>query len=578
MAEELVWRIGGEAGHGIKAVGSTFARMCTAAGYHVFDEAEYPSLIRGGHNTLQVVASTEPVQAGREKIDLLVALNDETITRHIEELFPEGGLIFDSSHTKIDPKSLRTDIKIYAVPMAQLAAEFGGEIMRNTVALGASAALFECDFALITAALKQTFKGKNPEVLKQNALAAKAGFEYVQRSYPQHLKWKLQKHPTREHLYLTGNDALALGALRAGLNFYAAYPMTPASPLLEFFAEHASQFGILVKQTEDEIAAINMAIGAGFAGARAMVATSGGGFSLMVEALGLAGATETPIVINLGQRPGPSTGLPTWTEQGDLLFALHASQGDFPRAIVAPGDTKECFVETARAFNLAQQFGMPIFVITDKYLVESHHDTPPFDPSSAGYESPPRYVGTKKTEPFARYATSGSNTIAARPLPGQEGGIYLANSDEHDEFGYSNEEIAVRVAQMDRRMGKLTALEPLLPEPVVEGEQNAEINFVCWGSTKGPVRDAIGMLAQKGITANFLNLAWIQPFPTDAVNRFVHAAKTLVLVENNYSGQFGLLVQSHTAKKIPYRLLKYSGRQFYPEEIVKYVEGITHHG
>ena len=566
---------------GIKAIGATFARMCTAAGYHVFDEAEYPSLIRGGHNTHQVVASTVAVHAGREKIDVLVALNDETITRHIQELFPKGGIVFDQARSKIDLQTQRRDVTFYDVPLGELAAQYGGDLMRNTVSLGATAALFDTDFRLLTEALKITFKGKSVEVLKQNALAAQSGYEYVRKKYPQHVPWKLIRQPaesslTHRHLYLTGNDALALGALRGGMSFYAAYPMTPTSALLEFFAEHAPRFGLVVKHAEDEIAVINMAIGASYTGVRSMIATSGGGFSLMVEALGLAAMTETPLVINLGQRPGPATGLPTWTEQGDLLFALHAAQGDFPRFIVAPGDVEECFTETVRAFNLAQKYEVPVIILTDKYIAESHHDTPEFSLEEAAVMPPPAFTPISSNAPYERYNLHSAQS-SIRPLPGTKGGIYVANSDEHDEVGYSEEDATIRTAMMQRRMRKLSDFEKELPQPVVEGDSHAHVNILCWGSTKGPVRDAIRLLAEKKIAANFLNITWMYPFPEAAVAEFVHNAHHLVLVENNYTGQFGSLVQLHTGKKIPYRLLKYSGRQFYPEEIVRKIEEIVTH-
>ncbi len=561
---------------GIKAIGATFARMCTAAGYHVFDEAEYPSLIRGGHNTHQVVASTVAVHAGREKIDVLVALNDETVTRHIQELFPKGGIVFDQARSKINLQTQRKDVTFYDVPLGELAAQYGGDLMRNTVSLGATAALFDTDFRLLTEALKITFKGKSVEVLKQNALAAQSGYEYVRKKYPQHVPWKLVHHATQKHLYLTGNDALALGALRGGMSFYAAYPMTPTSALLEFFAEHAPHFGLVVKHAEDEIAVINMAIGASYTGVRAMIATSGGGFSLMVEALGLAAMTETPLVINLGQRPGPATGLPTWTEQGDLLFALHAAQGDFPRFIVAPGDVEECFTETVRAFNLAQKYEVPVIILTDKYIAESHHDTPEFSLEEASVMRPTAFTPTSSNAPYARYNLH-STQSSIRPLPGTKGGIYVANSDEHDEVGYSEEDAQIRTEMMQRRMRKLSDFEKELPQPVVEGDPHAQVNILCWGSTKGPVRDAICLLEEKKISANFLNITWMYPFPEAAVAEFVHNAHHLVLVENNYSGQFGSLVQLHSGKKIPYRLLKYSGRQFYPEEIVRKIEEIVTH-
>ena len=369
-------------------------------------------------------------------------------------------------------------------------------------------------------------------------------------------------------MLLTGNEAVSLGAIKAGCKFYAAYPMTPASSILHFMAAQERNFSLVVKHSEDEIAAINMTIGAGFAGVRAMTATSGGGFSLMSEALGLAAMTETPIVVVVSQRPGPSTGLPTRTEQGDLKFVLHASQGDFPRFVIAPGDVEECFHKTIEAFNLAEKYQCPAILILDKYLSESHKTAEEFEASGVKIDRGLLLSDEEieKTGEFKRYEFTETG-ISPRTIPSQKGGVFTATGNEHDETGYLSEEKTVRTRMMDKRFRKFKQAEREIPEPKLFGPKDAEVTMIAWGSTKGPIKEAMKLLDHDGIRANFLQIIYINPFPANTVSRIIRASKRTVIVENNKTAHLASLIREKTGKEIEHKILKYDGRQFFPTEI-----------
>ena len=574
----LSWKIGGEAGYGIMTTGLIFAKVCSRAGLRVFDHIEYPSLIRGGHNTYQVRAEVEEVFSHVKHVDLLVALNEETIDKHKEELAPGGGIIYDGDVIPLGKEDLRReDIKLYHIPLLRLAEESGGRrIMINSVALGASVALIGFDFEMISDVIRDVYRGKAKETIEFNIKAAKLGYDYVKsKEMEKDFRRKLPKVAGKRRMLLTGNEAVGLGAIKAGCKFYAAYPMTPSSSILHFMASQERNFSLVVKHTEDEIAAINMAIGAGFAGARAMTATSGGGFSLMSEALGLAAMTETPIVVVVCQRPGPSTGLPTRTEQGDLKFVLHASQGDFPRFVIAPGDIEECFYKTIEAFNLADRYQCPVILILDKYLSESHKTAEEFDVSGIKIERGLLLSNEEleRIEEFKRYEFTETG-ISPRTIPGQRGGIFTATGNEHDETGYLSEDKTVRTKMMDKRFRKFEQAEKEIPEPKLFGPKNAEVTIIAWGSTKGPVKEAMRLLDRDGVKANFLQILYISPFPTNTVSKIIETSKKTVIVENNKTAQLASLIKEKTGKEIEHKILKYDGRQFFPTEIYQRVKEV----
>lgn len=569
----LNWKIGGEAGYGILSAGEIFAYAAAHGGLETFAYLEYPSLIRGGHNTYQVWVREDNVQSHSSLIDLLVALNKETINRHLAELGVGGALLYDSSVKDLrDYSASRNDIGNFAIPLEDLAREAGGEkVMRNMVAVGASFGLLKYPYDFLIELIEQVFGKKGKKLVELNQSAAKAGYDYARKHYADIYPYKLEvRQGHKKRMLLNGNEAIAMGAIKAGLKFYAAYPMTPASSILHFLAAHDRDYKLVVKHTEDEIAAINMAVGASFAGVRSMVATSGGGFALMAEGLGLAGMTECGLVLVLAQRPGPATGLPTWTDQGDLRFALHAGQGDFPRVVLAPGDVEECFELAFAAHNLADKYQLPVIVLTDKYLAEARQTVPFFDQGDFKIQiSAP--ADTSSLEPngrFGRYAVTPSG-VSQRPQPGQAGGMFTANSDEHEPTGLANEEADNRLEQINKRMKKVQSLRPEIKDPVrLYGSAEAEVTLVGWGSTKGAILEAMKVLAKQNKQINYLQVRCLEPFPIKEVDAVLRQAKRRILIENNYTGQLGGLIREKTGINIDEKFLKYDGRPFHPEEIV----------
>ncbi len=571
----LNWKIGGEAGYGIASAGEVFAYACAHGGLETFAYLEYPSLIRGGHNTYQVWAREDNVQSHSTKVDLLVALNKETIDKHVGELVPGGALVYDSDDKDLKSYACtRQDAGCFPVPLETLSKQAGGEkVMRNMVAVGASFGLTGFPFELLLELIARAFGKKGQKVIELNQAAAKAGYVYAAEHYQKDFGYRLEVREAGEkRMLVNGNEAVAMGALKAGMKLFAAYPMTPASSILHFLAPLDRQYGLVVKHTEDEIAAMNMIVGASFAGVRSMTATSGGGFSLMVEALGLAAITECPVVIVLAQRPGPATGLPTWSDQGDLRFALHAAQGEFPRFVLAPGDPGECFELGFAAHNLAEQFQVPAIILTDKYLGEARQTMPLFKADGFSIDRG-KWADTSALPAdarFARYADS-PDGVSPRTRPGQPGGVYTANSDEHDDTGLANEDADVRNRMQERRFGKVAGMRAAVPEPVkLYGPKDADVTLVGWGSTKGPILEAMKELERAGKSVNFMQVRLLEPFPVKEVDAILRQAKRRVLVENNLSGQLGGLIREKTGIDISERLLKYDGRPIHIEEILAY--------
>jgi len=460
---------------------------------------------------------------------------------------------------------------------AGLAEESGGRrVMINSVALGASVGLLNFDFGMLSLVIRDVFRGKAKETIEFNIKAARLGYDYVKsKGFEKKFEHRLPKRGGKKRMLLTGNEAVVLGAIKAGCKFYAAYPMTPASSILHLMASQERNFNLVVKHTEDEIAAINMVIGASFAGVRAMTATSGGGFSLMSEALGLAAMTETPIVVVLCQRPGPSTGLATRTEQGDLKFVLHASQGDFPRLVIAPGDVEECFYKTIEAFNLAEKYQCPVILVLDKYLSESHKTAEKFDVSRVEIDRGPLLSDEElqKTKEFKRYKITKTGT-SSRTIPSQKGGIFTATGNEHDETGYVSEDRTVRTEMMDKRFRKLEQAERETPESKLFGSKDAEVTIITWGSTKGPAKEAMKLLDRDGTKANLLQIIYINPFPTNTISKIIETSKRTVIVENNKTAQLANLIREKTGKEIEHKILKYDGRQFFPTEIYQRIKEV----
>ncbi len=567
---EVRIRIGGPAGFGIKAAGQTLARVFARAGYHTFDLTQYPSLIKGGHNTYHLRISETPIFSHVMPTDILVALDASTVGLHLAELTDGAAIIFDPHDVAADSLALggRDDLCLVPVPLTDIVRDVGGiKIMRNVAALGA--VLGHLDFPLdgLLDSLRHQFAHKAPEVAEQNVAAATRGWESA-REAKCDFPFRLAPRPAEPPRILAdGNEACGIAALAAGIGFYAAYPMTPASSLLSFMAKHADAQSVVVKHTEDEIAAMNMVIGAAFGGTRAMCATAGGGFSLMVEALGFAGVSESAVVVGVFTRPGPATGMPTWTEQSDLRFVIHAAQGEFPRVVLAPGDQAEAFELTWQAFNLADVLQTPVIILGDTYLSDNRQTLAPFDTAAVTIDRGELQT-TGEVHDYERYAITESG-ISPRVLPGVLGAEQIVNSYEHDAHGWGSpgEDAAIRTAQNDKRLRKMRLAETLVPAPAEFGPREADVSIVLFGSTKMPVRQAQEWLASEGITVNILQLRTVWPFPTDAVREFLERAKRSMVVEGNATEQLEGLIRQHVLRDVSHRLNRSDGRPISPEQV-----------
>ncbi len=570
--------IGGEAGFGIMASGLMVTKTFSRGGLHVFDTIEYPSLIRGGHNTYLVRTADREVHAHTGYIDMLVALNEETIHLHKEEMSQTGCIIFDGKEEPEGRFGVHADISLFPIPLTEMIKSLGGKpIMRNTAALGATIALIGYDITILEGLMSDMFQHKGDKMVLDNIRIVRAGYDFMMDNHPGGSGMIVNPLDDSRKPVLTGNDAVGLGALAAGCKFYSAYPMTPASGLLHFLAAEEKNHNLVVKQTEDELAAVLMAIGASHAGVRAMTATSGGGFSLMTESLGLAAMTETPLVIMEGQRPGPSTGLATRTEQGDLRFVMHAAQGDFPRVVMAPGDVKECFWAAGQAFNLAEKYQIPVIILTDKFLTENHRTVEGFNAMTIdrGLLLDPEEMDVHSD--YKRYEITESG-VSPRVLPGHTNGIYNANSNEHDEYGVDQEDPGNRTAMMDKRMRKLEHILEELEEPVLYGPVESDVTLISWGSTKGPILEAMMLLEQNNIRVNFLQILYLLPFHAEQVARIMNNAGRTICVENNKGAQLAGVIRERTGLAVDEKLLKYSGRMFTPGEIAGGVMEMIGHG
>ncbi len=576
MVNSVTWKIGGEAGFGIMASGTMLARAYSRAGYHIFATNEYPSLIRGGHNLVTVRIATEKFEAMNRDVHILVALNKETVELHKQELTEGALVVYDPKDNEWKESDFPQKIVLLAIPLKDLVQQLHGEpVMRNTVALGATVALLGSDFEILASVIRDQFHKKGDDVVNQNIAIAKAGYDHIKQTFGTKTSMHLtQVQKKEDQLVINASEAVGVGAVRAGLKFAAIYPMTPINALITFLADHAKSLGVVYKQPEDEIAGINMAIGASLGGVRSMVATSGGGFALMVEGLSWCGMIETPLVIDLGMRVGPSTGMPTYTEQGELQFVIHAGHGEFPRIVLAPADAAEAYSLTIDAFNLADKYQVPVFVLTDKYINESQWCVP--KSSFSGDIGIDRGKLVKESDlptdgSFKRYDLTAEGGVSPRSIPGMKNGFFYANSYEHDEVGHVTEDTGKRVRMAGKRLKKFEAIARDVRPPVEFGDPEAEITFVSWGSSRGPVLEAIKLLQAKAKKARLVHFSWIYPFPTDEAMKLLSAATRLIAVEQNATGQLASLIREHTGILIKEKILKNDGRPLYPEEIVERV-------
>lgn len=565
------WKVGGPAGEGVMSTGLIFSKTCSRHGLKIFDYTEYPSLITGGHNTYQVYASPSGADAQFQLLDVLVAFDKPTLDLHPGETTDHTVIIFDASDDGIVAAEHALPGQKFDLPMVRLATEVGGSrVMANNVALGASVYLFGLDLEVLNSVIADVFGRKGKEVVEKNQASAKAGYDYAVENFGQPVA-AVSKVADKSYLTMTGNEAISLGAIAGGLQFYAAYPMTPSSSILHYLAAKAPVADIVVKHAEDEISAINMALGANFAGVRAMTGSSGGGFSYMTEALGLSGVAEIPLVVVESMRPGPALGMPTWTAQGDLLFILTASQDEFPRFVLAPGDAQEAFYMSRLALELSEKYQTLTMLVSDKYLSESRYT---LEINEVEFKNERHGLATRPQKDvsgfYKRYEVTESG-VTDRSIPGQVGGEYICNSYEHDEFGFSTEEGSVRVEQMNKRNKKMDAMRGEILPQFFEDSGGA-MTLVGFGSTKGVLLEAKRILQLEGIAINILNLSWLWPFPSDQVLGNLSREVPFAVVEGNSYGQLAKVMKMETGLETPHHLRKYDGRPFYPHEVVDFVK------
>lgn len=575
MSKQFLWKIGAPAGFGVMTTGMSMSKIATRSGLHIFDYTEYPSLIQGGHNTYEVNMGHDELTMTKHLVDCLVCLAPETYGLHQHRLHDRSIVVYDPNQGDSE------DIKGFkvGVPFNQLLSELkASKIMINMITLGSSIAILGGDLATLEHMIEQQFAKKEPEVAELNKKCAAAGFNYVKDHYAHHIVPLLNSAtpPANPPAVLNANTAFSLGAVEADCRFYAAYPMSPSSSVIEILAGWQDQTGMVVRHAEDEIGVVNEALGASFAGVRSAVGTSGGGFALMGETISYAGVAEQPIVVFVAQRPGPATGMPTWTEQGDLLFAAHIGHGEFPKIILAPGDAMEMLKLTPKAFNLADIYQTPVVVLSDKLISEANIcidqnyavqllKTHPLD----------RGKTIESTEmPYFRYQDQ-ADGISPRLIPGAPGMYYQSNSYEHEENSHTTEESDQRIVQVNKRARKIdTYFDRHWAGPTVYGDIDAaEIVFVSWGGTKGAVQAAQHLLGQQGRNNAFIHFTHVFPLKADDVTPLFNHNKRYVLVENNSTGQFGQILRMQTGVDIRERLLKYDGRPIFPEEIVAFVDG-----
>ncbi|MFH1647684.1 MAG: 2-oxoacid:acceptor oxidoreductase subunit alpha [Chloroflexota bacterium] len=567
MALDFNIMVGGEAGQGVQSVGAILAKTLARGGFHVFADQDYESRVRGGHNFFRIRSGDRPVEALSPELDMLVALNKETVDLHRKELKPGGVVIYDGASSKVEARGK----KYFDVPLVKLAEDtVKNKLMANTVAVGAVLGTVGYDLARLSGILEDEFGRHGEKVVKDNIAAAGAGYDYAREHGRKPAIPAIRpKRGGKRRLLLSGNEALALGAMAGGCKFISGYPMTPASPILEFLADKGRQYGVVAVHVEDEIAAMNMAVGAGYTGVRSMIATSGGGFALMVEALALAGMTETPVVAVLGQRPGPATGLPTRTEQGELWFALHAGHGEFPRALLAPTNAAEAFHAAVRAFNLAEKYQTPVIILTDHHLATSYATVDRFDLKKVKIERGALLSDeeARKLTDYKRHLVTRSG-VSPRALPGQGKALVVTDSDEHDEAGHMIEDAATRNRQDEKRLRKLGGLKREAMKPELRKEAGAAITLIGWGSTGGAIREAAARLNKDGTAVNTLILGQLWPFPSDTVVEALGRTKKSVVVEGNATGQLAQLIRRETGLEVDAAILKYDGRPFSPADIV----------
>jgi 2-oxoglutarate ferredoxin oxidoreductase subunit alpha len=579
MKQTFAIGIGGAAGQGVATPGDIFAKIFSRRGLNLNAYNAYQSIIRGGHTFLTIRTGPEKVTNMGDRIDLLIPLNQDTMDRHLKLLNPGAACLYNSDTIKPGPAA--DGVQLCPLPISELADITRNKVAQNTIAIGAGLHMMGIGFKALNDVLHEQFQKKGESVIAENVSVARAGYDYA----PAHFKPFPNPLPQTENRYaiLSGNIALAMGGAAAGVKFYCAYPMSPSTGVLHWMAAHARKAGIMVRQVEDEIGVVNMAIGAAHAGVRSMCATSGGGFALMSEGLGMSAMMETPVVVINCQRAGPSTGVPTKTEQGDLWQMLGAAFGDYPRVIAAPLDVGDCFTLIPEIFNIADRFQCPGLVLCDLLLSEGRLSVHPkdldFNPPIDRGELIANNNGSAPSVPtngsYKRYKITESG-VSPRALPGVPGYVHTVATDEHMEDGVLiSDEFTnpiKRREMMEKRMRKVNGIEAAVPPPVLSGPRNADVTLIGWGSTKGVIEEVCEILNEDGISANQLQIRWLVPLHGDAILEILKASRHTIIVENNYSGQFARYLRSETSFVADGHIRKYDGEPFMPHHIVEAVK------
>ncbi|ERH06819.1 MAG: 2-oxoacid:acceptor oxidoreductase, alpha subunit [Halonotius sp. J07HN4] len=577
MAADFNWAVGGEAGDGIDSTGKIFAQALSRAGRHVFTSKDFASRIRGGYTAYKIRTSVDRVQSVVNRLDVLIALTPRTIEENRAELHDGSVIIYDGERTTMEDAPIPDDVVGLNVPLKRLAEEAGGAIMRNVVALGAACAVTDFPIENLDSALEKRFGAKGQKLVENNKDAARKGQAHVEDNYDHDFEYDL-KTTDNDYVLLNGDEAIGMGAIAAGCRYYAGYPITPATDVMEYLKGRIERYGGHVVQAEDELSAINMALGAARAGARAMTATSGPGIDLMAETFGLVATTETPLVIANIMRSGPSTGMPTKQEQGDLNAMLHGGHGEIPRFVLAPTTIDDCFWKTVEAFNLAEKYQLPVYLTGDLSLAVTEQT---FEPDAFNMDDVEVNRGKLVDEEnlaewqnekgqFQPHALA-DDGISPRAVPGTDDGAHMTTGLEHDELGRRTEDTEMRVKQVDKRDRKVeTAKEREGWEPREFGDAEADTLVLSWGSNEGAMVEAIEMLADDGIDVRFISVPYI--FPRPDLSDAIEAAEDVLVVECNSTGQFANLIE-HDALVRVNRINKYNGVRFTADELADRISG-----
>lgn len=560
IREDLSLVFSGQAGSGIKTIEALLSKILKKSGYYVFATKEYMSRIRGGFNTTKIRIASSPVASFSEKIDILIPIDDNNLG-YLKNKITENTVILGENIEETDK------LNLIEIPFKETLKELGLKTVWNIIAIGIIAGLLKLEKNKLDDYIREYFSKYSEEIIEADVKAVNTGYDTGKKLSEEKIKIHIERHPeVKEHILLDGTDAISLGAIAGGCNFITAYPMTPGSGVLNFLAKYHKKFGIAVEQSEDEISAINMCTGAWYGGARAMVTTSGGGFALMCEGISLSGMTEIPVVVHLGQRPGPATGLPTRTEQGDLELALYAGHGEFPRIIFAPNNLKNAFYLAHKAFNLADKFQVPVIILTDQFLIDSYSNIDIKSLNISDTKVEKYFIKTEKD--YRRYAMT-EDGITERGIPGYGNGLIIADSDEHDEEGHITEDFDVRTNMVNKRLKKMDRILEDVIEPEFMGKENYKTLIIGWGSTCETIKEALEKISTDTIA--FLSFSQVYPLYS-GTKKYLEKAEKLIIIENNATGQFGKLIKLYTGVEIENKILKYNGLPFSVEEIMEKIK------